>query len=307
MAYPVAVIQTLIEPGEVEHNRIAIVGAVADAVAQGSRLILLPEACITDIYKGAEKLAECIPGPSTEQIVSAICASEATVALPLLEKSSDGSVYSSCVLLTHEGIKGVARKTHLFRDETGHDSFRDADVMQAGGELSVFDLGDARVGVLLGFDAEFPEVFRTLTLRGADLILVALNTATPDHAFLASMALRNRVPVLAANRIGFRRIYPAQPEFSASAVSLLQDKSGTFLKRCRGSSAIFDYSGKPIAQTTDQSEPAAAGDSAPAQKPIAHFEDEQTLYASFRIDELRVQRLTSPLLAERRVDLYDKR
>jgi predicted amidohydrolase len=305
MAYPVAVIQATVESGDVETNRRHIVDLIGSAVARGARLVVLPEACISDIFRGAEKLAEPIPGPSTELVGRS--AGDAVVALPLLEKAADGKIYSSCVFVSRDGIKGVARKAHLFRDPMGHDSFRDAELLSAGSELSIFEINELRVGVLIGFDAEFPESFRTLALRGADLIVLALNQLNPDTKFLSSMALRNRVPLLVSNRIGFRRMYPGVPEFSALTMSLVQDKDGSFLARCRGGSVILDAAGSPLAEPSQNLQrdlETLAGAPPSAIIPLAHFQQDELLNASFRIDELRVQRLTSPFIAERREDLY---
>ncbi|HYG78378.1 MAG TPA: carbon-nitrogen hydrolase family protein [Planctomycetota bacterium] len=304
MAYPAAVAQITVEAGDVETNRQTVVRSVGEAAGKGARLIVFPEACISDLYRDAAKFAEAIPGPTTEMV--ARVAGEAIAAVPLLEKGTDGKVYSSCALISASGVRGVARKTHLHRDSSGHDSFRDADVLSAGSELSVFDLGELRVGILLGFDAEFPEAFRALMLRGADLIVVAQNVLEPDQKFLSAMALRNRVPLLVANRLGFRKVYPAVPEFSAGVMSLLQDKDGTFLMRSRGGSAIFDADGRIAAQPRQNVEAdlSATAGARFNPVPIAHFQEDEILTASFRIDDLRVQRLTSPFISERREELY---
>ncbi|HYF49384.1 MAG TPA: carbon-nitrogen hydrolase family protein [Planctomycetota bacterium] len=304
MAYPVAVLQPELEPGAVDENRHAITRMVAEAASSGARLIVLPEACVSDLYREAGKLAEPVPGPSTEMI-SRVCGS-AAVALPLLEKK-DGKVFSACVLLNSSGIKGVARKAHLYRDASGHDAYQDAEVLAAGAELSVIDLGETKVGVLLGFDAEFPEAFRTLALGGADVAVVALNTVEPDRAFLSGMALRNRLPLLVANRLGFKKVYPTVPELTAMSQSLLQDKDGAFLARCKGSSVILDENGRVVAEPgaevqRDLEELAGVPDR--MRIPQAHFQEECTLKASFKLEELRLQRLTTPYIAERREALY---
>lgn len=303
MAFPVAVVQMSVEPGEVEENRHVALNSAVSAIERGARIVLLPEACISDIYRGAQALAELIPGPTTA--LAASIAGDAIIALPLLEKSPDGKVFSACALVARDGIRGVARKSHLYRDATGQDLYRDEDTVTAGDALSIFDLGEIRVGVLLGFDAEFPESFRTLALRGADLILVALNCVEPDAGFLSAMASHNRVPLAVANRIGFRRIYPGTPETSAASMPILQEKDGTFIMRCKGRSVILDAGGRIAAEPARaESENPAPDAPAAVRVPSGHFQEEEVLSASFKIDELRVQRLTSPFFAQRRAALY---
>ena len=150
------------------------------------------------------------------------------------------------------------------------------------------------------------EAFRALTLRGADLILVAQNSHEPDARFLSAMAVRNRVPLLVANRLGFRKVYPTVPEFSAGVMSLLQDKDGTFLMRSRGGSMIIDADGRIAAQPAQnvQQDLEATADARLHEAPLAHFQEDEILSASFRIDDIRVQRLTSPFISERREELY---
>jgi predicted amidohydrolase len=302
MALPVAVIQLDVDASDPEGNLAAALALASDAIARGARIVALPEACVSDIYKGAEARAESIPGALTDAFSK--IAANAVIALPLLEKNADG-IFSSCALIDAKGVQGVARKTHLYHDPTGLDLFRDAEVVHAGNELRVFDINGVRIGVALGFDAEFPEVFRSLTLKGADVIVAAVNCVEPDVNFLRGMAQRNRIPVAVANRIGFKRIYPSAPEFSAAMSPIVQDKRGEFLMRCRGGSAIIGPDGK-IEARAKGAETAAENVAAPERVKIPenHFQDEEILMASFVIDELRIARMTHPLVTGRRVDLY---
>jgi predicted amidohydrolase len=307
MAFPISVIQLDVDYAHPEINREAALALSAQAIERGARLVLLPEACVSDYFHGTEALAESIPGPLTDAFSK--IAGAATIALPLLEKTADGRVFSSCALINANGISGVARKTHLFHDPSGLDLFKDTDMISAGDALTVFDAGELRVGVALGFDAEFPELFRTLALKGADAILVALNCVEPEIEFLRAMAQRNRVAIAVANRIGFKRIYPSAPEFSATASPILQDKRGEFLVRCKGGSALIGPDGRIGAVAAVRIREGDVDTAIPdrVKIPRGHFQDEDILMQSFVIDELRVQRLTHPFLTARRVDLYSNK
>ncbi len=285
-------------------NRDAALALAAEAIARGARLVVLPEACVTDYYRGAEALAESIPGSLTNAFSK--IAGTATIALPLLERDKDGAISAPAHSSMQMVFWGVARKTHLYRDPSGLDLFNDAEIIRAGNDLTVLDAGDLRVGIALGFDADFPEVFRTFALKGADAILVALNCVEPDSAFLSAMARRNRVAIAVANRIGFKRIYPAAPEFSATSSPIVQDKRGEFLIRCKGGSCIIDHNGVIAAQPRAHEPESNTHTPAPDRLkiPRGHLQEEEILTASFVPDELRIQRLTHPLLTGRRVDLY---
>jgi predicted amidohydrolase len=308
MMHPVAVLQPELDPEDADLNRQTVARLVEQAVARSAKLVVLPEACISGLHRDAASQAEPIPGPSTAAI-SAV-AGDALIALPLLEKSGD-RIFSTCAIVGREGVRAVARKTHLFRDPAGLDAFCDSEIICPGGELSVLDLGDLRLGVLLGFDAEFPEAFRALTLRGADLIAVVMNGMEPDARYLSAIALRNHTPLLIANRIGFKKIYPLAPETNARALPLLQQKDGSFLIRCKGGSAIIDENGRIVAQPAREDSGGAEPLPEPlveapehARIPSAHFQTEEILSASFSLNELRERRASSPYVAGRREALY---
>lgn len=301
MSFPVAVVQMSVDPGEADGNRERMAELAGEAAAGGARLIVFPEACVSDIFRKAGALAETMPGPSTE--AAARAAGDAVIALPILERCGN-AVFSACAFVTRTGISAVARKTHLYRDPSGHDSFRDSEVLAPGDALAMADLGAIRAGVLLGFDAEFPEACRALALRGADVIVVALNCIEPDRAFLSALARRSHVPLLVANRLGFRRIYPAAPELSASVLPLLQDSEGICTVRCKGGSCILDERGwtlaEPAAQTAERRPDAPDS----VQIPRGQFQHEEILTAALDLDRIRAQRLTSPFISEFREGLY---
>ena len=305
MAFPVSVIQLEIDAERPDDNLAAALSLCVQAIESGARLVLLPEAAVSDLFRGAEKHAQTIPGPLTENFKR--IAGSALIALPLLERRAE-KIHSACALIDASGVIGVARRTHLFRDPLGIDLLNELDIFQPGAELSVIEAHGLRIGFALGFDAQFPEVFRTLALKGADIVLCALNCVEPEYKFLSAMAACNRLPLAVANRVGFKIVYPAQPEFSATTEALLQDKHKNFLRRCIGGSAIIGAGGNLEAQSraAETTENSIDNEALPerAKIPAAYFQEEQILSASFRFEDLRLERLTHPLLAARRPNLY---
>lgn len=308
MAFPVSVIQLDISPEHPEENREAALSLCTSAIDSGARIVLLPEAAITDFYPGAERLAETIPGPLTEAFQRV--AGDAIVALPLLEAcevDNTRKIFSACALIGSAGLLGIARRTHLYFDPTGFELLNEKELLTPGAELAVIDASGIRVGFALGFDAQFPEVFRTLAIKGADIILCAQNCVAPDVGFLSAMARCNRMPIAVANRVGFKRVFPAQPEFSAMTQTLIQDSQKNFMLRCKGGSVILGPNGEFCAEAVAESR---ATESPPAELPDRakipqnYFQDEQIISASFQFDELRIERLTHPLLTARRPELY---
>jgi predicted amidohydrolase len=110
----------------------------------------------------------------------------------------DGEVlYNSAILIGPNGPIGTYRKLHLFLNEK--------DFFQPGNAgLPVFNIGTCTLGMLVCFDWIFPEVWRILSLKGAEIICHPSNLVLPGLAQRAIPihALTNRVYVVTANRIG---------------------------------------------------------------------------------------------------------
>ncbi|RJR35508.1 MAG: carbon-nitrogen hydrolase [Desulfobacteraceae bacterium] len=127
-------------------------------------------------------------------------------------------LFNSAVLVGPDGVVGKYRKLHLFLNEK--------DFFQPGNAgLPVFDLGFCRLGMLVCFDWFFPEIWRILSLKGADIICHPSNLVLPGFAQKAIPvhALTNRVFVATCNRIG------SEGDLRFTGISLLADPKGEVL------------------------------------------------------------------------------
>ena len=105
-------------------------------------------------------------------------------------------VFNSALLVGPSGFIATYRKTHLFDEELLWFSPGDTG-------FSVYDIGKARVGLMVCFDWMFPEAARTLALKGAQIICHPSNLVlgTCEDAMI-TRCLENRVFAITANRIG---------------------------------------------------------------------------------------------------------
>jgi predicted amidohydrolase len=105
-------------------------------------------------------------------------------------------IFNTALLICGKGLIGKYRKIHLFVDEK--------DYFTAGNlGLPVFDLGAFRVGMLVCFDWMFPEVWRILALKGADVICHPSNLVLPFASQAVPVhGLINRTFNITANRTG---------------------------------------------------------------------------------------------------------
>lgn len=129
-------------------------------------------------------------------------------------------LYNSSVLVDSSGLKGLYRKLHLFNTEKLY--------FQPGNlGLPVFDIGLAKIGMLICFDWVFPEAWRAMALKGVDIICHPSNLVLPGFAQQAvpAHALINRIYAITANRIG------KEAELTFTGRSLMADPRGRVLSR----------------------------------------------------------------------------
>ncbi|MBK9385997.1 MAG: carbon-nitrogen hydrolase [Planctomycetes bacterium] len=119
------------------------------------------------------------------------------IATGLCERAGE-KLYNSAVLLDERrGLFGLYRKLHLF--DTEKLVFEPGDL-----GLPLFELRGAKLGLLICFDWFFPEVWRSLALDGADLIVHPSNLVLPGRCQrgVPVHAMINRLFIATANRIG---------------------------------------------------------------------------------------------------------
>jgi 5-aminopentanamidase len=196
-----------IEPalGENERNLDVCLTRVEEAAAAGAELLVLPECAIPgymfDSLEEAMPFAEEIPGPSTETLAAACHRLGMHIVCGLIERDGD-LLRNAAVLVGPDGLIGSYRKTHL--PFLGVDRF-----VTPGDELVVHDTPLGRIGVEICYDLRFPEVTRTLALRGADIVAHPTNfpmaAKVQTEVITRARAAENRVFLLTANRVGKER------------------------------------------------------------------------------------------------------
>jgi predicted amidohydrolase len=201
----VAVAQLEPKLAEQERNLEACRASLEEAAGAGAELLVLPECAIPGyMYESAEEalpFAEEIPGASTEALEQECRRLGMHVVCGLLEQDGD-VLHNSAVLVGPDGLIGTYRKTHL--PFLGVDRF-----VVPGDELAVYDTPLGRIGVEICYDLRFPEVTRTLALRGADLVAHPTNfpmaAKIQTELITVARAAENRVYLLTANRVGKER------------------------------------------------------------------------------------------------------
>lgn len=152
--------------GETEKNLATIERFARLAADEKAQLVLFPELCLQGHWVSTEVRAKAEPvpnGPSVTKLMS--LAKELGVFLSVgMAVLCDNAVYNAQVLVGPTGHVGTSCKLHLSGDERL--SYR------GGDSIPLFDLGFCKVGQIVCYDNQFPEVARTLAIKGVDVILM---------------------------------------------------------------------------------------------------------------------------------------
>lgn len=179
---------------------------IREAVDRGAQLVVLPELFDTGYnFESRDEVDEAagqIPdGPTTQFLMELSRELGVFIVAGTAEKDEKGRLYNSAVMTgpIGSGYIGKYRKIHLF--------YREKLFFEPGNlGFHVFNIGIAKVGVMVCFDWFFPESARTLALKGADIIAHPSNLVMPyAPRAMPIRALENRVYTITANRIGEER------------------------------------------------------------------------------------------------------
>ncbi len=207
---------------------------VRDAAGLGAEVVVLPEKWSvlgTDeqMTAGAETLdGRCISwARSTAQELSIdLVAGSIVEQVDGRTKSANTSVHVGA----DGAVRAVYRKLHMFDVEVDGDVYAESAHEDAGDEVVVSELpGGVQMGMSICYDVRFPELYRMLAIRGAQVIIVpaAFTLATTrDHweVLLRARAIENQCFVIAPNQIG-----PHPPGHRAGGRSMIIDPWGLVL------------------------------------------------------------------------------
>src|ERR1700684_485506 len=146
---------------------------VREAAAGGAQIVCLQELftslyfCDVEDYENF-KLAEAIPGPSTDVLRALAAELNVVIIASLFEKRAQGIYHNTTAVLDADGsYLGKYRKMHIPDDPAFYEKF-----YFTPGDLGfrAFDTAHGRIGTLVCWDQWYPEGARLTALAGADVL-----------------------------------------------------------------------------------------------------------------------------------------
>ncbi len=183
--------------GDKAHN----LKTVSRLIGQGQAdLWVLPELFNTGYIftskNELDRLAEEIPDDETTQFLISLANKIGGHIVAGIAERHEQNFYNSAILVNGNGFQGLYRKIHLFDQEK---------IWFIPGDrpFQIWDLGMAKIGMMICFDWIFPEAARTLALKGAEIICHPSNLVLPYcQNAMTTRCLENHIFAITANRIG---------------------------------------------------------------------------------------------------------
>ncbi|MCH2212007.1 MAG: carbon-nitrogen hydrolase family protein [Fuerstiella sp.] len=202
----ISAVQTDIFLGAPDSNLRTLERHLVAEASRGCELIVFPECFVSGYCFGSKEEAilnaQPLNGPFTESVVNLCSHNKCSAVFGMVERDQD-DIFNTAVLTGPQGIIGFYRKVHL--PWLGVDRF----TTPGNAPFRVFDINGVRVGMLICYDAGFPEAVRSLALDGADIVVLPTNWPPGAEQLAAhainTRAMENSIYFLAANRIGTER------------------------------------------------------------------------------------------------------
>lgn len=248
--------------GDIERNCVKIKHFCRLAADGGCEVIVFPE--ITDTGYVPEVIAakasswDGLPFQTARR-----CASELKlIVICGLSERVDDRIFNSQAIISMEGsLLGRYRKTHLFTP----DPICEERIFSPGADLTLLGIQNLTWGFSICYDLRFPELYRLLALRGAEVLVnsTAWPLSREKHwdILTRARAIENQAFFLGVNRVG------SDNEF-----------------RFCGRSRIIDPFGEVVAE--------------------ASADREELLVGEIEVEKIRRFRKKLPVFSGRRADIY---
>ena len=253
MQFKIAVLQ-INSTTDKERNLSKLSQLIREASVNDIKLISLPE-MMNAITNEPMEAAESIPGYTTDILIS--LAKEYGVWIhggSIAESNKNEKPYNTTVMISPDrGIIAKYRKLHLFDvDLPSGRSIKESNKMTAGDQIVTVDTEIGNLGFAICYDIRFPEIFRIMALKGAQIVFTPANFTYETgsahwESILRCRAIENGYYIVAAGQCGVNSSFRAYGHSMVidpygRILSLLENEEGIlyavidtdYVKRMRG-------------------------------------------------------------------------
>jgi len=221
------------EIARLDANLSMIARRIREARSDGIDLLVLPELATSGYSLTRTEARDCglRADAAVFEELTAELDERLTVVFGFVEHH-EGTLFNSAVVLRSGWEPAIYRKTHLWNTEK--DLFAPGDQPPP-----VLEASFGMLGVAVCYDLEFPEMLRSLALRGADVLAIPTNWSrqprpegehAPQVIQIMAAARASLLPIACCDRSG------AERGFEWSESSVIVDRHGWVVGSCAGDS-----------------------------------------------------------------------
>jgi predicted amidohydrolase len=212
------------------------------ATKAGAATLVLPE-CFAFLGRGdgdLVRMMQGLDGPIFTRFQALAKAHELEVCFGgFPEQHTATHAWNAHVVVDAAGaIRSVYRKIHLFDVVLPSLTLRESAATSAGSDLVIDDSAVGRLGLTVCYDLRFPELYRALAARGAEVLLVPAAftlTTGKEHweVLLRARAIENQCYVAAAAQTGRHN-----EKRESYGHAMIIDPWGTVVAQCRDGEGV---------------------------------------------------------------------
>ena len=195
---------------------------IEQAAKDGAKIVATQEMLASQYFCQVEdhrffKLAETIPGPSTDLFCKLSKKYGLTIIASLFEKRASGLYHNTAAIIDQGQILGIYRKMHIPDDPLYYEKFY---FTPGDTGFRAWDTKYAKIGTLICWDQWYPEGARLTALQGAEILFYPTAIGWHPHEkelygtaqheswelIQRSHAVANGCYVCSPNRIGIEKI-----------------------------------------------------------------------------------------------------
>ncbi|MFX0134810.1 MAG: nitrilase-related carbon-nitrogen hydrolase [Candidatus Hodarchaeota archaeon] len=187
---------------DLEGNRKKVEKLLTNAIKEtNAKLYVLPELAFSGYNfqskEEVEQTGEPLNNSESCEMLKEIASRFNIYIVTGINEREKNRFFNSAVAINKNGIIMIYRKLQLYAKEK--------EFFTPGNKpLQIFSIDNVKIGVMICFDWFFPEIPRTLALKGVHVICHPMNAVIPDGAYLGDNfhSKWNRVYIILSNRIG---------------------------------------------------------------------------------------------------------